>query len=1016
MSEELLNALMQLFTIIAKQNNEPSFKVDGYVSSFLSHQLDSATADKYFNLFRENSIKKNNEKRVSVMDSVSTIGIAKKINKILTQKQKIVVLIRVFELIKADETGFDLKYAIIKTLAEVFNISSFDFKLVEAFILTNSIQEIEKSELLIIDGNNNLLKVSEANIDLTNQQQRAGLIYFLRIHSVNLILFKTSERVDVKWNGNAIHPDSVYVLATGGVIQINSVKPIYYQEILSCYTRENSFLPLSFNVNNVQYKFSNGNLGLQDICISEGPGKLIGIMGASGSGKTTLLNVISSLQKPSAGEVLLNGINIHLENRKVKGAIGFVPQDDLLVEELTVYQNLFFNAQFCFSNLSKQEIEDKALDLLDSLALAEVRNSKVGSVLNKVISGGQRKRLNIALELIREPSVLFLDEPTSGLSSKDSENIIKLLNQLSLKGKLIFVVIHQPNSDIYKLFDKVLLLDKGGYMIYNGNPVEAVSYFKTMDKRINNEFGECPACGNINSETIFDIIESETVNEFGAYTGTRKVAPKEWLNLFKSKFNIPKKEEVTQAPPNSLHTPTRIKQLFIYLKRDFLAKFTNKQYIIINLLEIPLLAFLLAFIIRYISNPENDVYVFRENENIPAYLFMTIIVFSFMGISVSAEEIFKDNKILKRENFLNLSRTSYLFSKIFLLFSLSAIQSALFVLIGNAIIGIHDMFFSYWLMLFTVSCCANIIGLNISSAFNSVVTIYILIPLLLIPQMILGGAMFDFEKLNKYIGGGYQVPYIAEFIPARWAYEGLMVNQFKNNPYEKIFFEMEKNESIYNYKRGPYIAQLTKIIDEASRNNDSSKTQVVVGYDRIDLLRNELSKEMALNPKINFGTIKFLKTGLINKTVIDSTRQYLDQLNTLYSLSLNMQTLQKEVILHKLQDNANKTKEFRQFKDAYYNEHLADVVQKTYSSKKLIEYNQEITQIIDPIYNDPKPGFFLNFRTHFYSPTKIFCGKYIDTFIFNTIILWIFILVLYLILYFNLVKKIINFRSQNENA
>src|SRR5690606_30368262 len=117
---------------------------------------------------------------------------------------------------------------------------------------------------------------------------------------------------------------------------------------------------------------------------------------------------------------------------------------------------------------------------LGSLGLADKKDLKVGSPLNKVISGGQRKRLNIALELVREPSVLFLDEPTSGLSSKDSENIIDLLRELTLKGKLIFTVIHQPSSDIFKMFDKVAILDQGGYLVYFGNPVESVIHFKTL--------------------------------------------------------------------------------------------------------------------------------------------------------------------------------------------------------------------------------------------------------------------------------------------------------------------------------------------------------------------------------------------------------------------------------------------------------------------------------------------------------------------------------------------------------
>src|ERR1035438_8621145 len=142
------------------------------------------------------------------------------------------------------------------------------------------------------------------------------------------------------------------------------------------------------------------------------------------------------------------------------------------------------------------------LNLLTDLGLYETRDLKVGSPLEKTISGGQRKRLNIALELIREPAVLFVDEPTSGLSSRDSENIMDLLKELALKGKLVFVVIHQPSSEIFKMFDKLMILDVGGYPIYYGNPVDAVIYFKTIINHVNSNESECITCGNVNPELI----------------------------------------------------------------------------------------------------------------------------------------------------------------------------------------------------------------------------------------------------------------------------------------------------------------------------------------------------------------------------------------------------------------------------------------------------------------------------------------------------------------------------------
>jgi ABC-type multidrug transport system ATPase subunit len=201
---------------------------------------------------------------------------------------------------------------------------------------------------------------------------------------------------------------------------------------------------------------------------------------------------------------MVNHIDIHEHPEKVQGVIGYVPQDDLLIEELTVFENLYYAAKLCFGHYDEKDIVGLVIRVLSNLGLTEIRDLKVGSPLQKTISGGQRKRVNIALELLREPTILFVDEPTSGLSSRDSENILDLLKELALKGKLLFVVIHQPSSDIFKMFDRLIILDTGGHLIYNGNPIESIVYFKTRIHHANYNDSECHVCGNVNPEQIFN--------------------------------------------------------------------------------------------------------------------------------------------------------------------------------------------------------------------------------------------------------------------------------------------------------------------------------------------------------------------------------------------------------------------------------------------------------------------------------------------------------------------------------
>ncbi|MDA3779362.1 MAG: ATP-binding cassette domain-containing protein, partial [Bacteroidales bacterium] len=805
MSEEILRALMQLFAIIAKQDDGVETKERDFIINFLTQQINDDAINEYIALFDEKAginggkkseIEKNKKKLTSVKDSVRILGICKKINKTLTQKQKVIVLVRLFELINADRKFSEQRMAIINTVAEVFKLSKAEFLSIENFVINNSISELQNPNLLIINDKNE--KYENCKHIITEALD--ANMFILKIISVDLFFLRYTGNEDLLLNGLPINNKKIYLLAHGASIKLPKGKPVYYSDIIAHYMSDSSQVKISYVAQDLEFKFPNGAKGLININFSEEQGRLIGLMGASGAGKTTLLNVLCGLSKPSNGSVIINGNNLHTEKENLEGVIGYIPQDDLLIAELTVFQNLYYNAKFCFDNKTENEIVELVNKTLTNLELYERKDLKVGSPLNKLISGGQRKRLNIALELIREPSILFVDEPTSGLSSRDSENVMDLLRELALKGKLIFVVIHQPSSDIYKMFDNMMILDSGGYQIYYGNPVEAVKYFKKIDAQINSEVGECPRCGNVNPELIFNIIEAKVVDEYGKYTPKRKISAKKWNELYKDNFDLDKVEEIKQKPPSSLKIPSWFTQFKIYTIRDFLSKVSNKQYIALNLLEAPLLAFILSFIIRYISDPSSNVYIFRENENIPIYIFMALIVALFLGLTISAEEIFRDRKILKREAFLNLSKSSYRVSKIIILFSISAIQSILFVLIANNILGIHDMTFKYWFALFTTAAFANILGLNISASFNSAVTIYIIIPLLMIPMMILSGAMFPFNKLNRVVGSIDKAPLISEIMPTKWSYEALLVNQFKNNEFEKTFFKIEKKESNANFK------------------------------------------------------------------------------------------------------------------------------------------------------------------------------------------------------------------------
>lgn len=580
MSEEILRALMQLFAIVVKQDDGVELKEREYVETFLNQQLNEDAVKEYVALFEQHAglrssdtdDEKDNRKGrlTSVKDSVRILGICKKINKTLTQRQKIIVLVRLFELVNSEGRFSEQRMAIINTVAEVFNLAKEEFKGIQDFVLNNSLDGFDSPEVLTVHSS--LLKVNGKQIV---SEGLSGAIAILQIKSVELYFLKYTGKDDIFLNGLPINNKRIYLFANGSTIRLPKAKPIYYSDVLSRFMADENYTRLSYEVQSISYQFKTGNLGLRKISFSEEQGKLVGIMGASGAGKTTLLNVLSGIERPTEGAVLINGIDLHSQREDLKGIIGFIPQDDLLIEELTVFENLYYNAKLCFKDKSDVEIRELVEKTLLNLGLIDQKDLKVGSPLNKMISGGQRKRLNIALELIREPSILFVDEPTSGLSSRDSENVMDLLRELALKGKLVFVVIHQPSSDIYKMFDNMLILDTGGYLIYQGNPVEAVMYFKRLDAQINSEVGECPSCGNVNPELIFNIIEAKVVDEFGRYTATRKVSPPKWEEHYHENVKLPEVTPVNEAPPAALRIPSKLKQFLVYTLRDSKSKISN---------------------------------------------------------------------------------------------------------------------------------------------------------------------------------------------------------------------------------------------------------------------------------------------------------------------------------------------------------------------------------------------------------------------------------------------------------
>ena len=800
MTDVILSSFISLFALFGKVEQVDEERAKEMLVSYLRRQFGIRNIDLYLDLYSDMRMAYEMTDDLNTQDTVRSI--CSNLQTDIRNTEKALLLLRLLEFC-ADDDGFtDVMF---RTMAEQFNIPDEQYNNFMDYVNNKPTEHVILHQL---EGFNGQLK--------TLLDPFTGLLMFTYMGNDTVLL-----------NDVPVLSGCYQVWLQSSVLKGKSGRPVYYSSIISCYDKSDSEVEaVEFCGRNVTFRFPGSDNGMHNLSFNLHNGELLAIMGGSGTGKTTLLSLLNGSMKPQEGTITINGHDI--SEPEAKALIGYVPQDDLLIEELTVYQNLWFTAKLCFEGMAEEELDRRVMKTLKDLGLDAVKDLKAGSAINKYISGGQRKRLNIALELIREPAVLFLDEPTSGLSSADTEKVINLLKEQTLKGKLIIVNIHQPSSDVYKLFDRLWLLDRGGYPVFDGNPIDAITYFKEAAHYADAETSACPMCGNVNPEIVLNIIDEKTLNSNGEISDERKMTPQEWHELYlKNRPELPA-PAVSNVPSSDQKKPGVLKQFAIFLHRNFKTKITNVQYLCITLLQAPLLAVVCAFLTRY-APPEG--YSVMDNKNLVSYFFMAVIVATFTGMSGSAEEIIKDRALLKREQFLHLSYGSYIWSKIVYMACVSLIQTLLFIVVGNAIMELHGLFTTWWLILFMTALLANLTGLLLSQCLNSVVAIYISIPMLLIPQILLCGLVVSFSDLTPKSTTG-NVPIVGDLIPSRWSYEALAVTSFTDNEYERNFFELDKKKYETQYYNMGLLyelqSQLETMKDEQKRGKESTVDHMAV--------------------------------------------------------------------------------------------------------------------------------------------------------------------------------------------
>jgi ABC-type multidrug transport system ATPase subunit len=583
----------------------------------------------------------------------------------------------------------------------------------------------------------------------------------------------------------------------------------------------------TLEVSEITHRFSSGEVGLDGISFSLTRGELVCVMGASGSGKSTLLKVIAGQLQPKSGNVFLNGQSLYPNLDELKRYVSYIPQEDAFDEHLTIGENLNFAAAIRSPHLSRRDRLRRLEGKLVELGLGERRDAVVGSAVKKTLSGGERKRLNIGLDMIGMADVYLFDEPTSGLSSKDSEHVIEIIRSMA-HNKIIIVTIHQPSSKLFQMFHKAILLDKAGRLVFFGTPSDMLRYFAEAEHQhqFGAELGACPSCGTTRPEFIFDVLETPLrdlsgdiiyeENNRGQLVAARRYSPEFWRDKYEAFRLIQDVKQVSlrKEPQTSLPAAPAEKkkrapirwhvewtQFRTLLRRSFISKLRNRANVIITLCVAPVLALLIATILRY---SDSGTYDFASAYHIPTFLFLSLIVAMFLGLTNSADDIIRDRPVLQRERNLNVRLSYYVIAKILTLGIFALVQCVLFVWIGNYVLQIRGMFWADLSIVFMTAMGGVALGLVISSVVADPKTAANIVPLVLIPQIIMGGALIKYEDMNRNLTLVYalthwfkehptkdlmkkmesklEVPFVCQFIAMRWSYEELVVAQAKLNP------------------------------------------------------------------------------------------------------------------------------------------------------------------------------------------------------------------------------------------
>jgi ABC-type multidrug transport system ATPase subunit len=501
---------------------------------------------------------------------------------------------------------------------------------------------------------------------------------------------------------------------------------------------------------------------LDDVGLTIQPNEFVGLLGPSGAGKSTLMDSLNGMRPATSGNVLINNLDLYRHLDSLKQSIGYVPQDDIIHRELTVYRTLYYVARLRLSaDVSGREIDQIVSEVMDVTGLSERRDVPVGQ-----LSGGQRKRVSIAVELITKPSVIFLDEPTSGLDPATEEKIMKLFRQIAESGRTVVLTTHAMEN--VKLFDKIVVLMRGKLVFYGG-PQEALAHVKAESFKDLYDKLEAP----IDQQTAAmpPLPPNASKSQKQAFKLRREQIAEQVADDWKKKFqstetyrrnvveplSLLPRDGRAAAPPKRRTSPVDAVRQWGTLTRRYLEVLSRDKFNLLILFgQAPIIAFL-TYLVVGAKNPRDFPY------------FMLALVSVWFGTSVASREIIRERAVYTRERMVNLRLFPYVASKLFVLALIVFLQCALLFASLKILHYVGIMSVPGWaipqLAVMLITAMVGIaLGLFVSAVVKTSEMATSLVPLILIPQILFSGLVGVPTGTARVIGA---------LMPATWAFDGL---------------------------------------------------------------------------------------------------------------------------------------------------------------------------------------------------------------------------------------------------